>query len=209
MLGTGDTHEPNRRRNLILGSRSYCATMSKKPLVPSVTSTVSKSTGETIRQVLDWQSTIVKHLRCQHVLSTTQLLELASFLNYLASWCQRLVETNIELCVFCRNNNAPFEMYTTHKVKDSFGRVTCPVLRQFTCPVCGSTGDQAHTIRYCPWLSTGATPRVSANNNFTNAQRSTTAISNSTSLMHRQTTSVGPSSQLIEAGLLHPEAFSF
>ncbi|KER22992.1 hypothetical protein T265_09033 [Opisthorchis viverrini] len=111
LLGLGLPHRYVTRSN-----HSWTgAGADKKPLVPSATSTVSKNTGKTIRQVLDWQSTIVKHLRCQHVLSTTQLLELASFLNYLASWCQRLVETSIELCVFCRNNNAPFEMYTTHK----------------------------------------------------------------------------------------------
>ena len=34
--------------------------------------------------------------------------------------------------------------------KDSEGRVTCPVLRAYTCPICGANGDEAHTIKYCP-----------------------------------------------------------
>nr|BAD88623.1 nanos-related protein [Dugesia japonica] len=59
-------------------------------------------------------------------------------------------ESHIELCVFCRNNNEPFEMYVSHKVKDLNGKVTCPVLRNYTCPLCNSTGDFAHTIKYCP-----------------------------------------------------------
>nr|ABO77964.1 nanos-like protein [Schmidtea mediterranea] len=71
-------------------------------------------------------------------------------------------ESHIELCVFCRNNNEPFEMYVSHKVKDLNGKVTCPVLRNYTCPLCNSTGDFAHTIKYCP-ISMNTTKQVSDN----------------------------------------------
>ena len=40
--------------------------------------------------------------------------------------------------------------YTSHYLKDSEGKVTCPVLRAYTCPLCGANGDKAHTIKYCP-----------------------------------------------------------
>ena len=57
---------------------------------------------------------------------------------------------DIEYCVFCQNNGAREPLAYTHKIKDSHGRVTCPVLRAYTCPTCGACGDYAHTIKYCP-----------------------------------------------------------
>ncbi len=55
-----------------------------------------------------------------------------------------------QVCVFCRNNGESESFYTSHYLKDSDGKVTCPVLRAYTCPVCGANGDSAHTIKYCP-----------------------------------------------------------
>lgn len=54
------------------------------------------------------------------------------------------------VCVFCRNNGAPEEVYGTHILKTADGRVLCPILRAYTCPLCGANGDNAHTIKYCP-----------------------------------------------------------
>ncbi|CAL8070920.1 unnamed protein product [Calicophoron daubneyi] len=65
---------------------------------------------------------------------------------------RRTAEQGIALCPFCRNNGEPFDVYVTHKVKDASGRVTCPVLRMLTCPLCKSTGDAAHTIKHCPYV---------------------------------------------------------
>ncbi|KAF8562633.1 hypothetical protein P879_09077 [Paragonimus westermani] len=135
---------------------------------------------------------IMRHLHNRDLLNPVQLFSLADFLGQLASWCQRLSETCVELCVFCRNNNAPYELYTTHKVKDRFGRVTCPILRQFTCPICGGTGDRAHTIRYCPRMgqSTSGNMLPYSGNSFLNEQDPS-----------------GPSQHLIRAGLLDPTVF--
>ena len=55
-----------------------------------------------------------------------------------------------DVCVFCRNNGESESLYTSHCLKDGEGRVTCPVLRAYTCPICGANGDSAHTIKYCP-----------------------------------------------------------
>ncbi|CAF0932153.1 unnamed protein product [Didymodactylos carnosus] len=54
-----------------------------------------------------------------------------------------------EVCVFCRNNGENELIYTSHSLKDSNGNVSCPILRAYQCPICGSTGSAAHTIKYC------------------------------------------------------------
>ena len=53
-------------------------------------------------------------------------------------------------CVFCKNNQESEMVYGSHILKDSEGRTTCPILRNYTCPICGVSGDGAHTIKYCP-----------------------------------------------------------
>ncbi|XP_060584089.1 uncharacterized protein LOC132740241 [Ruditapes philippinarum] len=55
-----------------------------------------------------------------------------------------------KFCAFCKRNRERREFYTTHVVKDSWGKVICPILRKYTCPICGATGDGAHTLRHCP-----------------------------------------------------------
>ena len=54
------------------------------------------------------------------------------------------------VCVFCRNNGEDESVYTSHALKAHDNRVTCPVLRAYTCPLCHASGDDAHTIKYCP-----------------------------------------------------------
>ncbi|XP_055378903.1 uncharacterized protein LOC129610362 [Condylostylus longicornis] len=53
-------------------------------------------------------------------------------------------------CVFCSNNNEPLEVVKSHSVRDVFGRVLCPKLRTYICPICNCSGDLAHTVKYCP-----------------------------------------------------------
>jgi protein nanos 1 len=54
------------------------------------------------------------------------------------------------LCPFCRNNGESSAVYRSHGLRDTNGKITCPVLRRYVCPICKSTGDNAHTISYCP-----------------------------------------------------------
>jgi len=56
----------------------------------------------------------------------------------------------IQECVFCKNNGEQETYYKRHVLKDSEGRIVCPVLRAYTCPICNAKGDKAHTIKYCP-----------------------------------------------------------
>jgi len=65
-----------------------------------------------------------------------------------ANW-KRQCGMKKEVCVFCRNNGENELIYSSHSLKDSMGNVTCPILRAYQCPICGATGSQAHTIKYC------------------------------------------------------------
>lgn len=52
-------------------------------------------------------------------------------------------------CSFCKSNNESEEIYMSHSLKDSNGRVTCPILKLHKCPICNESGENAHTITYC------------------------------------------------------------
>ncbi|XP_054621833.1 nanos homolog 2-like [Dunckerocampus dactyliophorus] len=54
-----------------------------------------------------------------------------------------------EFCPFCKRNGETPDVYRSHKLKADDGKVVCPVLWKYTCPVCDATGDHAHTRRYC------------------------------------------------------------
>lgn len=54
------------------------------------------------------------------------------------------------VCGFCKQNGESAEIYASHRLKARNGRVLCPVLRSYVCPICGATGDTAHTRHYCP-----------------------------------------------------------
>lgn len=53
-------------------------------------------------------------------------------------------------CVFCKQNGETREFYSSHVLKDAKGKVVCPTLRDYVCPICGATGPNAHTVSYCP-----------------------------------------------------------
>lgn len=64
--------------------------------------------------------------------------------------CKKKTKKQIQECVFCKNNGEQESYYRRHILKDSEGRVVCPILRAYTCPICNAKGDDAHTIKYCP-----------------------------------------------------------
>lgn len=70
---------------------------------------------------------------------------------------QRVVIWNY--CQFCQNNREPEEFFRGHILRDADGKVVCPVLRAYNCPICNNGGgDKAHTKSYCPQLRTSRMP---------------------------------------------------
>lgn len=68
------------------------------------------------------------------------------------NYCVCVFKKNfLEVCVFCRNNSEKEQFYTSHTLKDASNNVACPILRLYQCPICHASGDQAHTIKYCPY----------------------------------------------------------
>ncbi|KAF5275207.1 hypothetical protein FQR65_LT04240 [Abscondita terminalis] len=53
-------------------------------------------------------------------------------------------------CKFCKKNQEPFSVYTNHVLRDSSGTIVCPFLQNYVCRLCGATGQNAHTPKYCP-----------------------------------------------------------
>lgn len=75
-----------------------------------------------------------------------------SRLYYLANSETNTISKLVEhYCTFCFKNAEPPEVFGSHLVRDAI-RTTCPKLRALRCKHCGGTGDNAHTIRYCPFL---------------------------------------------------------
>lgn len=53
-------------------------------------------------------------------------------------------------CNFCKKNKEPEHVYSSHRLHDEAGNVTCPQLYNHRCELCGATGSAAHTRSYCP-----------------------------------------------------------
>ncbi|XP_054479310.1 nanos homolog 2 [Anoplopoma fimbria] len=74
--------------------------------------------------------------------------------------------TSSNYCRFCKQNGESVRVYRSHRLKSDDGKVTCPILRNYTCPICGDTGDQAHTRRYCPQARREEAPRMLQGSRF-------------------------------------------
>lgn len=58
-------------------------------------------------------------------------------------------------CNFCKKNGETVANYSSHQLRNENGIIECPILRSHVCKFCQETGDNAHTLSYCPsidWL---------------------------------------------------------
>lgn len=92
---------------------------------------------------------------------------------------KKRTKRQIQECVFCKNNGEQEMYYKQHILKDPEGRVVCPILRAYTCPICNAKGDNAHTIKYCP-----------KNGNSDSVTTMTTLKTHRTSTGHRRNKSI-------------------
>ena len=56
----------------------------------------------------------------------------------------------IKMCSFCKSNGEDELIYASHSLKNSVNKISCPILMKYTCVECGATGENTHTIKYCP-----------------------------------------------------------
>ncbi|CAF3385198.1 unnamed protein product [Rotaria socialis] len=67
-----------------------------------------------------------------------------------ARWRREQLGEYIE-CAFCKANGESYDIYSSHRLRDNEKMITlCPILRAHKCPRCQVSGDQAHTMKYCP-----------------------------------------------------------
>jgi protein nanos 1 len=64
----------------------------------------------------------------------------------------RMMGGRPKMCSFCKSNGESQVIYTSHTLKDSTDKIICPILKMYTCPICGATGEAVHTKKYCPLL---------------------------------------------------------
>ena len=69
-----------------------------------------------------------------------------------------------KMCTFCKSNGEAEHIYTSHALKNSINKITCPILMQYSCVECGATGENTHTIKYCPVMQRKS--RMQLLNNF-------------------------------------------
>ena len=81
------------------------------------------------------------------------------------------------MCVFCKNNGEMESVYGSHVLKNEEGAIVCPILRAYTCPICGVSGDNAHTIKYCPQGNNESTIKALKQTRNSTARRTSPSVS--------------------------------
>ncbi|RMZ93266.1 nanos -like protein [Brachionus plicatilis] len=124
----------------------------------SVDSTVSSST---VSSSFSSQESFITSSQCRMRPSEMIKFDLAKY----ATRSARILSKNPSkqiMCTFCKTNGEPEHIYKSHSIKNVQGRVTCPLLKEYICPACGQSGENAHTITYCKKFKTQKRERILA-----------------------------------------------
>ncbi|XP_068628970.1 uncharacterized protein [Battus philenor] len=100
---------------------------------------------------------------CKDTQMTEQRLLMEAFVKFMYEmFNEKVLEKKQEIgCAFCRSNGERPNWCLAHSLREA-GRISCPVLRALVCRRCGATGDNAHTINYCPLASPAERQKSSA-----------------------------------------------
>jgi hypothetical protein len=116
----------------------------------SSSSSISSSSPPSRSPPLDLHSENLTVHAPKQLPSSRVIQQVPYFDNKCMGMVKHLQNSNkVLMCSFCKNNNEPEHIYMSHTLKDLKGRTTCPLLKLYVCPICGETGESAHTITYC------------------------------------------------------------
>ncbi|RNA13394.1 nanos -like protein [Brachionus plicatilis] len=122
----------------------------------SVDSSLSSST---VSNSFYSQENFITNNQCKMRPSELIKFDLAKYITKSARILQKNPSKQI-MCTFCKTNGEPEHIYKSHSIKNIQGRVTCPLLKEYICPACGQSGENAHTITYCKKFKTQRRNRI-------------------------------------------------
>jgi hypothetical protein len=124
----------------------------KKPSSVTTTNGVSGSSSESAMSpmITATASSAVEASMKRWLPKRSEQIDMSEHIRQAAT--QRALGGRVKMCTFCKSNGESELVYSSHALKDSYDKITCPILQRYACPYCGATAENAHTINYCPVL---------------------------------------------------------
>ena len=116
----------------------------------SYTLTENKSFTNQNQQVIGTKSDLPNQFCSKLPKRSDKLTNLTDFIRHAEK--QKAISGRVKVCSFCKTNGESEQVYTSHSLKNANDKITCPILLDYECPVCGAKGEKSHTKKYCPVL---------------------------------------------------------